>query len=148
MELLNLIEKQSAEIIKAALNTLSCANLKSYSKSSVQENKIRLLNLLSLTQQCIKEKNLLPMTEYADKIAKERFESGFDLYEVHSVFNVLEQELWNRVIKNSKPEKLGESLGYISTVLGAGKESLALTYVALASKHKTETLNLEEIFNR
>ena len=148
MEILSLLGDQSAEIIKAALKTLSCANLKSYSKSSEQENKTRLLNLLALTQQCIKEKNLLPMTEYAGKIANERYKSGFDLYEVHSAFNVLEQELWNRIVKNSKPEKLGESLGYISTVLGAGKESLALTYVSLASKHKTETLNLEEIFNR
>jgi hypothetical protein len=33
-------------------------------------------------------------------------------------------------------------------VLGTGKETLALTYVALASKHKTKTLNLEELFNR
>ncbi len=70
------------------------------------------------------------------------------MYEVHSAFNVLEQELWNRTIKNSRPEILGESLGYISTVLGAGKESLALAYVSLASKHRTETLNLEGMFNR
>jgi hypothetical protein len=88
------------------------------------------------------------MKEYAAKIAKERFDSGFDLHEVHTAFNALEEELWNRVTKNIAPENLGEALGLISTVLGAGKEELALSYVNLASKTKTPTLNLTELFGR
>jgi len=39
-------------------------------------------------------------------------------------------------------------LGLIRTVLGAGKEELALSYVALASKTRTQTLNLTELFGR
>ncbi|MCX8105613.1 MAG: hypothetical protein N3D80_07080, partial [Ignavibacterium album] len=97
---------------------------------------------------CIRDKNLLPMSEYAGKIAKERFENGFDLYEVQTAFNVLEEELWNTVIENIEPQNLGEALGLVSTVLGAGKETLAINYVELASKQKPKRLNLEELFNR
>jgi hypothetical protein len=34
----------------------------------------------------------------------------------------------------------------ISTVLGTGKESLALAYVSLASKQKAKSLNLTQLF--
>jgi hypothetical protein len=88
------------------------------------------------------------MTGYAEKIAKERFDAGFDLHEVHTAFNVLEETIWKKVVENVEPSGLGKALGLISTVLGAGKESLALTYVSLASKSKTKTLNLSELFGR
>jgi hypothetical protein len=148
MDLKELLKTQSAEILENALQSLNCAHLKSYSKSSPSENKKRLLNLLMLTEQCVVEKKLIPMKEYAAQIAKERFDAGFDLHEVHTAFNALEEEIWNRVTKHIKPENLGEALGLVSTVLGAGKEELALTYVQLASKTKTQTLNLTELFGR
>jgi len=148
MDLKELLKTQSGEILESAIQSLNCAHLKSYDKSSESENKKRLLNLLTLTQQCVVEKKLLPMKEYAAQIAKERFDAGFDLHEVHTAFNALEEELWNKATKNLKPENLGEALGLISTVLGAGKEELALSYVALASKTRTQTLNLTELFGR
>jgi len=148
MELKELLKTQSNAILKNALQSLNCAHLKSYDKSPENENKNRLLNLLTLTQKCVKEKKLTPMKEYAAQIAKERFDAGFDLHEVHTAFNALEEEIWNRVTKEIPPEKLGEALGLISTVLGAGKEELALTYVSLASKTRTQTLNLSELFGR
>ena len=148
MDLKELLRTQSGEILENALQSLNCAHLKSYSKSSPGENKKRLLNLLTLTQQCVVEKKLIPMKEYAAQIAKERFDTGFDLHEVHTAFNALEEEIWNRVTKNIAPDNLGEALGLISTVLGAGKEELALTYVTLASKTRTQTLNLTELFGR
>ncbi len=148
MNLKELLISQSAEILESASQLLNCAHLKSYDKSSPAENKTRLLNLLTLTQQCVIEKKLLPMKEYAAQIAKERFHAGFGLHEVQTAFNALEEELWTRVTKQIAPEKLGEALGLISTVLGAGKEELALTYVSLASKTKTQTLNLTELFGR
>jgi hypothetical protein len=148
MDLKELLRAQSGEILENALQSLNCAHLKSYSKSSPGENKKRLLNLLTLTEKCVVEKRLLPMKEYAAKIAKERFNAGFGLHEVHTAFNALEEEIWNRVTKQIKPDNLGEALGLVSTVLGAGKEELALTYVSLASKSKTPTLNLTELFGR
>ncbi len=148
MDLKELLKTQSAEILECALQSLNCAHLKSYDKSSEQENKNRLLNLLTLTQKCVAEKKLIPMREYTAKIAKERFEAGFDLHEVHTAINALEEELWNRVTKHITPKNLGEALGLISTVLGAGKEELALSYVTLASKTRTQTLNLTELFGR
>lgn len=148
MTLHELLKSQSEEILESALQSLNCAHLKSYDKSTEGENKKRLLNLLTLTAQCVSEKTLLPMREYAAQIAKERFTAGFDLHEIHTAFNALEEEMWLRITKDIKPEKLGESLGLISTVLGAGKEELALSYIAFACKTKTQTLDLKALFGR
>ncbi|MCK7526495.1 MAG: hypothetical protein MZV64_57310 [Ignavibacteriales bacterium] len=111
MDLKELLNAQSGEILENALQSLNCAHLKSYSKSSQSDNKKRLLNLLTLTEKCVIEKRLLPMKEYAAQIAKERFDAGFDLHEVHTAFNALEEELWNQSNKKYCPRKSWRSIG-------------------------------------
>src|SRR5574338_488047 len=76
MDLKELLRTQSAEILENAIQSLNCSHLKSYDSSSESENKKRLLNLLTLTQQCVIEKKLLPMKEYAAQIARERFDGS------------------------------------------------------------------------
>lgn len=148
MTLNELLKSQSEDILESALQSLNCAHLKSYDKSTENDNRKRLLNLLTLTQICVSEKKLIPMREYAAQIAKERFNSGFGLHEVHTAFNAIEEEIWHRVTKYIEPENLGEALGLVSTVLGAGKEELALSYIAFACKTKTQTLDLKALFGR
>jgi hypothetical protein len=122
--------------------------LKSYDKASLETNRYRLKKLFELCVSSVSNKNLLGMIEYSDKIARERYESGFDLHELHTAYNVLEESIWKKILEDVDPAKLGEYLGLISTVLGAGKETLALTYVSLASKIKAKTLDLSGIFQR
>lgn len=148
MQLSAFLEKHKSEIIKEATDNLQRAQLKSYSHSGEDENKKRLEKLFELTNQCVLHENLISMTEYAERIGRERFESGFDLHEVHKAFNVLEETIWKKIISDVEPAELGKALGLISTVLGAGKESLALTYVSLASKTKSRTLDLSALFGR
>ena len=86
------------------------------------------------------------MVTYSEKIAKERYESGFNLHEVHTAYNVLEESIWKAVVKEVDSIELAESLGLIGTVLGTGKEALAIAYVSLASKQKVKSLNLTQLF--
>lgn len=148
MELHELLNSNKINILEEATESLQRAQLKSYSVSSADKNKERLDKLFDFTLSSVQIKNLVGMTGYAEKIAIERFDAGFDLHEVHTAFNVLEETIWKRVIANVDPSGLGKALGLISTVLGSGKETLALTYVSLASKSKTKTLNLSELFGR
>ncbi len=148
MQLSSFLEKHKSEIITESTDNLQRAHLKSYSHSGEGQNKQRLEKLFELTTQSVRSENLLPITEYSEKIAKERFESGFDLHEVHKAFNVLEETIWKKIISEVEPAELGKALGLVSTVLGAGKESLALTYVTLASKTKSKSLDLSALFGR
>ena len=78
---------------------------------------------------------------------EKRYTAGFDLWEVQTAFNVLEEAIWVRVFKSVPPDALAEALGLVSTVLGAGKDTLARKYVSLASKTKAPSLNLQSLFS-
>lgn len=99
MELHKFLEENKSHILNEAAEALHRAQLKSYSLSSIEQNKDRLEKLFDYSVICVKSKNLVGMTEYADKIAKERFNAGFDLHEVHTVFNVLEETIWKKNIR-------------------------------------------------
>jgi hypothetical protein len=65
---------------------------------------------------------------------------------VQTAYNVLEEAIWLRILKDLQPAQYAEALGLVSTVLGAGKDALARTYVSLASKAKAPSLNLQSLF--
>jgi hypothetical protein len=148
MELQTFLKKHKSQIVEEAVETLQRAELKSYRRSPIDQNKLRIEKLLDLTISGVSKRSLFELTEYSEMIARERFNAGYDLHEVHAAFNVLEEAIWKKVMDEIEPAELGKALGLISTVLGAGKESLALTYVALAGKSKTATLDLSELFGR
>lgn len=146
MKLHEILVNNQTDIINEAFYSLQRSHLKHYDSSRADENWQRLAKLFDLTLNGVKTKSLVDMVTYSEKIAKERYESGFDLHEVHSAYNVLEETIWKAIIKEIDSAELAESLGLISTVLGTGKESLALAYVSLASKQKVKSLNLTQLF--
>jgi hypothetical protein len=148
MKLHIILSKHTGEILDNACLQLSRARLKNYSCSEDSENRKRLEKLLELTIDALINKELLSITSYMEETAKERFYAGFDFSEVHSAINVLEETLWKKIDSSVKSEEIGHSLGLISTILGAAKESLARTYISLASETKISSLDLNALFAR
>ncbi|MBP1683713.1 MAG: hypothetical protein H6Q27_1280 [Ignavibacteriaceae bacterium] len=146
MKLHDILVKNQTDIINEAFYSLERSHLKHYDTSRADENWQRLAKLFDLTLNGVRTRSLVEMVTYSEKIAKERFESGFDLHEVHTAYNVLEESIWKTIIKEVDSADLAESLGLISTVLGTGKEALAIAYVSLASKQKVKSLNLTQLF--
>ncbi len=146
MSLLEFLIDNKKQILNEAFENLSSAHLSSYDTSTSEDNLYRLENLFDLMVESIKSRNLSHINDYSKEIAKERFEAGFDLHEVHTAFNALEEVIWKIILKKFGTEKLGEALGLISTVLGSGKETLAVTYVSLATKRKSASLDLKNLF--
>ncbi|NWG29314.1 MAG: hypothetical protein HXY48_12370 [Ignavibacteriaceae bacterium] len=146
MKLDEILINNQTDIINEAFYSLERSHLKHYDSSRADENWQRLAKLFDLTLNGVRTKSLVDIVNYSEKVAKERYESGFDLHEVHTAYNVLEESLWKIIVKEIEPSELPESLGLISTVLGTGKESLALAYVSLASKQKVKSLNLTQLF--
>jgi hypothetical protein len=146
MKLDEILINNQTDIINEAFYSLERSHLKHYDTSRADENWQRLAKLFDLTLNGVKTKSLVDMVTYSEKIAKERYESGFDLHEVHTAYNVLEESIWKAIIKEVDKAELAESLGLISTVLGTGKESLAIAYVSLSGKQRVNSLNLSQLF--
>ena len=142
MDIIQLLEEQAAVIVDTAVEALERTSLKHYKSSGTNTNRERLNKLFELTLDSIRRKNLVPMVEYSESVARDRFQEGFDIQEVQSAYNVLEEVLWKQITDNMSPDDYPEAFGMVSTVLGAGKQSLAIQYVSLASKRHVRSLDL------
>jgi hypothetical protein len=146
MDLHEYLHSNTAAIVDDACTAMSRAHVRHYEAAGPENVRQRLRALYTLLARAVKEKNLGPMVAHADAIAVERFNAGYDLWEVQTAFNVLEEVLWQGILKALPPDRLAEALGLVSTVLGAGKDALARTYVTMASKSRSPSLNLQELF--
>jgi len=147
MDITTLLEKNIDVIVDNSCIQICEVKLKGYTKSGSTMTRQKLANLYKKVVECAKNKELIPMLHYTEKIAKERFASGYDLHEVQTAINALEENIWQLIFKNVKPAKLAESLGLVSSILGAGKDNLARNYVALATKTKVSTINLQSLLS-
>ena len=111
MNLHTLLQERAAEILAEAEEAIARARLRSYANAGQESTHQRLKALFVLTTRATKERNLGPMIAHADAIAHERFEAGYDLWEVQTAFNVLEEAIWVRVLKELPPAEYAEALG-------------------------------------
>jgi hypothetical protein len=138
MDLNELLVKCSDTILKESLELMSRANLKHYEYGGPEQTRKKISKLLELTHQSVDDKNLIPMINYIEKTAKKRFMSGFELQEVQTAFNVLEECIWKQILKVIPASGQGDALALVSSILGSGKDTLARTYVSLASEKPAE----------
>ena len=147
MTLNELLHERSGPIIDEACTASARSHVASYEREGTEHTHQKIKALFVLTARAVKEKNLGPMIAHAEAIARERYSAGYDLWEVQTAFNVLEEGIWKQVMSELPPTEVGEALGLVSTVLGAGKDALARRYVSLASKTKAPSLNLQSLFS-
>jgi hypothetical protein len=146
MDLSQFLHDRMGANIASAEETLRRAHLRNYEKEGAEHVHQRLKALYVLTVRAVKERNLGPMVAHADTIARDRFNAGYDLWEVQTAFNVLEEVIWSNIMKELPPAEYAEALGLVSTILGTGKDTLARRYVTLASRSRAPSLNLRSLF--
>ena len=145
MDLLTMLAPAD-EIVDEAATAIERAHLKHYATIDADERRARLARLLELVTNCVRSRDLIPMIDHATQVATERFHAGYDISEVQCAFNVLEETIWLRLVDNMPSSEMVEAAGLLSTVLGAGKDALARTYVSLASRQHVPTLDLSALF--
>jgi len=105
--------------------------------SSPEMRRRHLRDLFELVVTCVHDGDVEPIIASSHQLAADRFAAGFDISEVQGEFNVLEEVLWREVAASLPGDQRIEALELMNTILGAGRDALARTYVALASGGKT-----------
>jgi len=100
--------------------------------SSAAECRRYVRHLFGLVVQCVHEGHTEPVVAASRQVAADRFGAGLDIAEAGRAFNVLEEVLWHEVAGALADEQRIEALGLVHAILGAGKDALVRTYVALA----------------
>ncbi len=103
MDLSQFLHDRMGANIASAEETLRRAHLRNYEKEGAEHVHQRLKALYVLTVRAVKERNLGPMVAHADTIARDRFNAGYDLWEVQTAFNVLEEVIWSNIMKELPP---------------------------------------------
>ena len=146
MTVFDLLDRHRDDIVREALESLGRCHLKHYEAEGEAAARERLQRLFDLARETMASRNVEPMVQYAGRIAEERFTAGFDLLEVQTAFNVLEEAIWTRVLKGLEPRDFAEALGLVGTVLGMGKDALARKYVSLATQIKAPSIDYKALF--
>ena len=141
-----LLERERAAIVAAAGDALARAHARHYDSAGVEETTRRLDALYDRLVEALRTHDLGAVLRHAEEVAEERFDAGYDLSEVQTAFNVLEEAIWTRALAVVEPARLAEALGLVSTVLGAGKDALARRYVSLAAGAHAPSLDLRALF--
>ena len=102
--------------------------------SSTAERRRYVRHLFGLVIQCVHEGQAEPVIASSRQVAADRFGAGLDVAETGRAFNVLEEVLWHEVAGALAGEQRIEALGLVHAILGAGKDALVRTYVALAGR--------------
>ena len=134
------------DVLREASGSLRRGHLAHYEASGSEASRRRLSDLFDLVVECLAKRALEPITEYANHVAEERFDAGFGIAEVQTAFNMLEEAIWHVVIARLPADEILESAGLIGTVLGTGKDTLARTWVALATSQHVVSLDLSALF--
>lgn len=147
MNIHDLLDHEGAHIIDEAISSVERAHLRGYQESGTELTRERLTRLFLLTKDSVRQRNLTKLLDAAREIARERSRSGFDLREVQTAFNALEEAIWYRILNEVDPENLAEALGLVSTALGAGKDQLARVFVEEASGQRPTTLDVRGLYS-
>ena len=141
-----LLSTSRSQIVDDAETALLRAHSRHYRSAGPETVRERLEALYDHMLRAVEERDLGALLGYAERIAEERFNAGYDLAEVQTAFNALEEATWSRVFAELDPAQLAAALGLVSTVLGAAKDALARRYVSLATNAHAPSLDLQALF--
>jgi methylmalonyl-CoA decarboxylase len=104
---------------------------------SPEERRRDVRQLFRLVLRCVREGSAESIIAPSGRIAAYCFAAGTNLAEVQGEFNVLAEALWSHADGSLAGEQRVQALGLVNGIVGAGKDALARTYVALAGGART-----------
>jgi hypothetical protein len=142
----SVLEQAQQQILDEAFDALGRSHVRSYESAGESFTRQGLATLFTLVVEAIRHRDLDRISAYAAELADQRFNAGFGIGDVQTAFNALEESMWHHLVAVEPAEDLAEPIGLLSTVLGAGKDSLAREYVSLASHRHVTSLDLSALF--
>lgn len=146
MDTVSFLTARAEPIIDAALTAMTERHLAHYERLGREASRRKLRDLFDRVVEGAQSRNLGPVLAYAEQVGNERYESGFELVEVRSAFNLLEEAIWRAILQDCPAAEQGAALGVVATVLGAAKDKLASTYLSRATETHVPTLDLAALF--
>ncbi len=144
MDIHELLAEERTLIVQDAWR--SVVMLTHYERDGKEVTRERLEVLFDHVARAIRMRDLCELLDHAERIAKQRFEAGFDLCEVQTAFFMLEDAIVRRALARIPPAELAEALGLVGTAIRRGKDAFARAYISLANRARAPSLDLSDLF--
>jgi hypothetical protein len=132
-ELAALLRERGDTLVAEALTMMTEARLEHYDAAGLPTVRQRLATLLDVVLSCLEAGEADEIVAYMTRVGRERFSAGYDLLEVQTSANVMEETLWRRIPSLVDPAEVPRALGLVNGLFGTAKDALARTYVSLAA---------------
>ena len=136
MTFTELLKTNPDKILFDATEFLVRSNLEHYNRLNPERVRARLARLYFITRECVELNSNDPIKKYIEDVAKERFESGYELYEVQTAINILEECLWKNIVDRVNINEQVSGLFRSHEILCAAKGTLAKSYVTFEKAHE------------
>lgn len=145
MNLNDLLRENADDLVHGVVAELHQARLEHYEAEGLEALHERIRTLFDSTLRCLETCSADAIVDWADRVGKERYSAGYDLLELQTVTNALEEALWERILSSTGPENLAHALGLVNAILGMAKDTLARTYVSLATRGEAPAVDFKEL---
>jgi hypothetical protein len=142
MDVHTVLSQSRQAVLDETVHTLRTAHFVHYESWGDTVTRERIGDLLTHVMASLHDRDLAQIVAHCEKVAQERFNSGFDIVEVQTAFNTLEQTMWRVVVANAPSTDVAEWIGMLSAILGAGKDAVARTYVRLATHRHVPAIDI------
>jgi methylmalonyl-CoA decarboxylase len=122
------------QVVDEAVAALARGDQAGHRPSSPDDHRRNVRQLFGLILHCVQQGRPEPIIKPSGQIAVYCFAAGVDLDEAQGELNVLAHVLWRHVAGSLAGEELVRALELVNAIVGAAKDALARTYVALASQ--------------
>ncbi len=144
MDIHELLAEDRTPIVEDAWR--SVVLLTHYERDGKEATRERLEALYDHVARAIRARDLGELLDYAERIAKRRFDASFELYEVQTAFFMLEEAIGRRALARLDPAELAEALGLVGTAIRRGKDAFARAFISLANRARAPSLDLSDLF--
>lgn len=144
MDIHDLLAEERTLIVEEAWR--SCVRLTHYRRDGDEVTRQRLEMLIDHVARAIRMRDLGELLDYSERIAKQRFDAGFDLSEVQTAFFMLEDAIGRRALVRIPPADLAEALGLVGTAIRRGMDAFARGYISLTNRARAPSLDLSDLF--
>jgi hypothetical protein len=144
MDVVEMLREDEDAILAEAVPAVTW--LRHYGAEGEETARERLLALYRLVERAVADRDLDELLAHARRVARERYEAGYDRAEVLAAFSALEEAIWHQALLRLPDGERTWALGLVGTALSHAKEALTRAFASLAQGPQAPYVDMSRIF--
>jgi hypothetical protein len=144
MDVVEMLREDEDAILAEAVPAVTW--LRHYGAEGEDTARERLQALYRLVERAVADRDLDELLAHARRVARERYEAGYERAEVLAAFSALEEAIWHQALLRLPDGERTWALGLVGTALSHAKEGLTRAFASLAQGPQAPYVDMSRIF--